>query len=180
MPSYPAFQIKGSALCVGFIQLSPISAQSHLRNWDDPSAVCETSLYMGPSVPRGPGHWSLGLGSYICSSWICIDVFPCNSFRPLLRWARGTAGLTECPLPGILWCVKLWSRRGCAEMEHPTVRQSWMEQGCTSQGIQLGANPLSVLSVLCHKPSLAWCSHHSVCPFKHSVHRVSCSGTQAV
>lgn len=71
MPSCPAFQIKGS---VGFIQLSPISAQSHLRNWDDLNAVCQTSLYVGPSVPRGPVHWSLGLGSCICTSWICIDV----------------------------------------------------------------------------------------------------------
>lgn len=115
MPSCPAFHIKGSALCVGFIQLSPTCAQSHLRSWDDLNAACETSLHMGPSVPRGAGHWSLDPGSCICTSWICIDVSPCNSFHLLLGWARGTAGPTEHPLPGILCCMKLWSRRGCAE-----------------------------------------------------------------
>lgn len=39
---------------------------------------------------------------------------------------------------------------------------------------------ISLVCTLCHKPSLAWGSCHLVCPFKHSIRRIFCSGTQTV
>lgn len=166
MPSCPAFHIKGSALCVGFIQLSPISAQSHLRDWDDLNAVCETSLYLGWSVPRRPGHWSLNLGSCICTWWICTDVFPCNSFHPLLRWARGTAGLTDCPC---LASSGVWSCGVEGDVQSSVAKLD-------GAGLYKPRDPvrnISLVCTLCHKPSLAQASCHSVCPFKHSLQSVS-------
>lgn len=101
-------------------------------------------------------------------------MFPCNFFHPVFRSARGTAGLTECPLPGILSCMKLWSGRGCAEQCVAKLDRA----GLYKPKDLVRNTPL--VCTLCHKPSLAWGSCHSVCPFKHSIHRVSHSGTQAV
>lgn len=94
-------------------------------------------------------------------------MFPCNFFHPVFRSARGTAGLTECPLPGILSCMKLWSGRGCAEQCVAKLDRA----GLYKPKDLVRNTPL--VCTLCHKPSLAWGSCHSVCPFKHSIHSLS-------
>lgn len=169
MPSCPAFHIKGSALCVGFIQLSPTCAQSHLRSWDDLNAACETSLHMGPSVPRGAGHWSLDPGSCICTSWICIDVSPfiCCSGGP-------EAQLAPLNVPCLAFSA-VWSYGVEGDVQSSVAKLD-------GAGLYKPRDPvrnIPLVCMLCHQPSLARGSCYFMCPFKHSITE-SHSGTQAV
>lgn len=137
MPSCPAFQTKGTALCVAFIQPSHIAAQSHLRNWDDLNVVCETSLYMGPSVPRVPGHWSLDLGSSVCNSWMCSFLaapFICCSGGPEAQLVSlnvpcpASSGVWSCGIEGDVqrWNILQFKGFSCCQEKSVFMLLLWL------------------------------------------------------
>lgn len=173
IPSCPVFQIKGSALRVGLIQLCPISAQSHLKDWDNLNAACETSLYKGPSVPRGPGHWSLNIKTAV--SALPGFVLTCFLATPFIH----CSGRPEAQLASLnVTCLAssgVWSCGVERVVQSSVARLDGA--GLYKPRDQLGTYPLSVGCAT----SLPW--HGALvtpCVLSSIPYRVSHSGTKAV
>lgn len=96
-------------------------------------------------------------------AFILMCLPPASPFSTLLGGARGTAGLTECPLSSCPMVYEAIEKKGMCRAEW----QSWVEQDGASQGTWLGRYPLAAR---CTTGCVYWCP---MCPFK-------CSNTQGL